>query len=232
MSSQGLIDLSKYVSVRLGSLGSVIGQPSLASHSSTEDEVPSNLSDSGASLWVGIVMQAIGLSSLLPSSIIWGETYMIMSSQIIALICWGLSLAELVARPDLFAILLSSPSTSGLFQGGSAESFGYNESRLLAVCVLVASLMCTGVFLCVFFIARRQGNRFKDPCPQASGYELANQDETIPAAGNPIGDEEDGLIEETLEDEDDFEVSSNNVNEKERRGLMRLRSSSGENELA
>ena len=88
------------------------------------------------------------------------------------------------------------------------------------------------MFLCVFFIARRQGNRFKDPCPQASGYELANQDEIIPAAGNPNGDEEDGLIEETLEDEDDFEVSSNNVNEKERRGLMRLRSSSGENELA
>ena len=76
---------------------------------------------------------------------------MIMSSQIVALICWGLSLAELVARPDLFAILLSSPSTSGLFQGGSTEAFGYNESRLLAVCVLVASLMCTGRFYMIKF---------------------------------------------------------------------------------
>ena len=86
--------------------------------------------------------------------------------------------------------------------------------------------------MCVFFIARRQGNRFKDPCPQASGYELANQDEITPAAGNHIGDEEDGLVEENLEDEDDFEVTSSNVKEKEHRGLMRLRSSSGENELA
>ena len=72
MSSQGLIDLSKYVSVRLGSLGSVIGQPSLGSHSSTEDEVPSNLSDSGASLWVGIVMQAV-------SSIIYFPTFFKLS---------------------------------------------------------------------------------------------------------------------------------------------------------
>ena len=86
----------------------------------------------------------IGLSSLLPSSIIWGDSYMVMSSQMIALICWGLSLAELVARPDLFAILLSSPTSSGLFQGGSSEAFGYKESRLLAVCVLVAAVMCTG----------------------------------------------------------------------------------------
>ena len=69
---------------------------------------------------------------------------MIMSSQTVALICWGLSLAELVARPDLFAILLSSESTTGLFQGGSSESFGYKESRLLAICVLVAATMCTG----------------------------------------------------------------------------------------
>ena len=71
---------------------------------------------------------------------------MIMSSQIMALICWGLSLAELVARPDLFAMLLSSPSTSGLFQGGLGETFGYKESRLLAICVLIAATMCTGTY--------------------------------------------------------------------------------------
>ena len=98
----------------------------------------------------------IGLSSLLPSSIIWGDSYMVMSSQMIALICWGLSLAELVARPDLFAILLSSPTSSGLFQGGSSEAFGYKESRLLAVCVLVAAVMCTGkwrrIDLCTEYI--------------------------------------------------------------------------------
>ena len=72
---------------------------------------------------------------------------MIMSSQIIALVCWGLSLAELVARPDLFAILLASSSTSGLFQSGSSETFGHKESRLLAICVLVAATMCTGNIL-------------------------------------------------------------------------------------
>ena len=71
---------------------------------------------------------------------------MIMSSQIIALVCWGLSLAELVARPDLFAILLASSSTSGLFQSGSSETFGHKESRLLAICVLVAATMCTGTY--------------------------------------------------------------------------------------
>ena len=93
-----------------------------------------------------IYVLQIGLSSLLPSSIVWGESYMIMSSQTVALICWGLSLAELVARPDLFAILLSSESTTGLFQGGSSEAFGYKESRLLAICVLVAATLCTGKY--------------------------------------------------------------------------------------
>ena len=87
-----------------------------------------------------------------------------------------------------------------------------------------------GLFLCAFCIARRQGNRFKDSCPQASGYELANQDEMTPAAGGFDGDDEDILVEEILEDEDDFEVSSGNLNEQNEtgRGLMRLRSSSGE----
>ena len=69
---------------------------------------------------------------------------MIMSSQIMALLCWGLSLAELVARPDLFTMLMSSPSASGLFEGGVGGTFGYKESRLLAICVLVAATMCTG----------------------------------------------------------------------------------------
>ena len=53
MSSQGLIDLSKYVSVRLYS--------SLGSLSSRGEDVPSHLSDSGVSLWVGIVMQAVSI---------------------------------------------------------------------------------------------------------------------------------------------------------------------------
>ena len=91
------------------------------------------------------------------------------------------------------------------------------------------------MFLCAFLIARRHGNRFKDPCPQASGYELANQDELTPAAGNFNGDDDDIIIEETLEDEDDFEVSSGSLSGQgeEGRGLMRLRSSSGgEEQLA
>ena len=59
MSSQGLIDLSKYVSARLYS--------SLGSLSSKEGDVPSHLSDSGVSLWVGIVMQAVSNINYLPS---------------------------------------------------------------------------------------------------------------------------------------------------------------------
>lgn len=95
----------------------------------------------------------------------------------------------------------------------------------------------SGLFLCIFFIARRQGDRFKDSYPQASGYELANQDEMSPASGHHNGDDEDALVEETLEDEDDFEISSsNNISGngggKDHRGLMRLRSSSGENDFA
>merc|ERR1712150_125609 len=189
VSSQGLIDFSKMLSIATKtSLGP------LNFEENTENQVPTTLSDGQASLWIGIVMQAIGLSSLLPSSIVWGESYMVMSSQTVALICWGLSLAELVARPDLFAILLSSDSTSGLFQGASSEEFGYKESRLLAICVLVAATMCTGLFLCIFFIARRQGDRFKDSHPQASGYELANQDEMSPASGHHNNEDDEDTL--------------------------------------
>ena len=58
-----------------------------------------------------------------------------------------------------------------------------------------------------------------------------------PASGHNNGDDEDGLVEENLEDEDDFEISStNNLSgdrgAKDHRGLMRLRSSSGENDFA
>ena len=89
------------------------------------------------------------------------------------------------------------------------------------------------MYLCAFLIARRQGNRLKGPCPQASGYELANQDEMSPAAGND--DDEEALVEENLEDEDDFEVSAATMtgHGRENQSLMRLRSSSGgEDELA
>ena len=92
--------------------------------------------------------------------------------------------------------------------------------------------------MCIFFIARRQGDRFKDSHPQASGYELANQDEMSPASGHHNNeDDEDALVEETLEEDDDFEISSSHLTSsggkgKEHRGLMRLRSSSGENDLA
>merc|ERR1712150_459076 len=149
VSSQGLIDFSKMLSIATKtSLGP------LNFEENNENQVPTTLSDGQASLWIGIVMQAIGLSSLLPSSIVWGESYMVMSSQTVALICWGLSLAELVARPDLFAIL----------------------------------------FLCIFFIARRQGDRFKDSHPQASGYELANQDEMSPASGHHNNEDDEDTL--------------------------------------
>ena len=100
-------------------------------------------------------MQAVGLSSLLPSSLVWGESHMLMSGQVMALVCWGLSLAELVARPDLFAILMSSSSSpipssasssSGLGVGlmGGGETFSHKESRLLAFGVFGAASMCSG----------------------------------------------------------------------------------------
>ena len=78
----------------------------------------------------------------------WGESYMIMSSQVMALVCWGLSLAELVARPDLFAVLMSSSSSSsGAFEGSSGETFGHRESRLLAIGVFGAVTMCSGTYI-------------------------------------------------------------------------------------
>ena len=102
-------------------------------------------------------------------------------------------------------------------------------------CILF--IFCKGLFLCVFLIARRHGNRLKEQNPQASGYELANQDELSPAAGNENSNEDDdnGLVDEILEDEDDFEVSAGACEEQNGAGrrLMRLRSSSGgEDELA
>ena len=102
-------------------------------------------------------------------------------------------------------------------------------------CIL--SICCKGLFLCIFLIARRHGKRLKEQNPQASGYELANQDELSPAAGNGNSNEDDDnvLVDEALEDEDDFEVTAGAFEEQTGAGrrLMRLRSSSGgEDEVA
>ena len=45
----------------------------------------------------------------------------------------------------------------------------------LGLAMVGATTLATGLFTCVFLLARRHGSRFSRP--QASGYELASQDD-------------------------------------------------------
>ncbi len=57
--------------------------------------------DTGA-VWVGLVVQALGLAGLLPASVIWAESYMAMTPKTVAFLCSGMAGAELVV-PHIFA---------------------------------------------------------------------------------------------------------------------------------
>merc|ERR1712223_851449 len=107
-----------------------------------------------------------------PPSLVWGEAYVLMSSQAVAMVCWGLALAELMVPYSMKLLSIDTQTWLGLVMVGSTA-------------------LATGLFTCVFLLARRHGSRFSRP--QASGYELARQDD---------------LVQELLEDDDDdFEVS-------------------------
>lgn len=96
------------------------------------------------------------MSSLLPTSLVWGEAYVFMSSQVVSLILCGLALGEL-AIPQLFTRLTVEAQT------------------WLGFAMLGTTTLSLGLFVCVFLMAKRHGSRFSRP--QCSGYELANQDD-------------------------------------------------------
>lgn len=111
---------------------------------------------SATAVWAGVILQAVGLSTLLPTSLVWGEAYVLMSSQAVAIVCWGLALGELMV-PHIMTLLTIEAQT------------------WLGLAMLGATTLCAGLFTCVFLMARRHGSRFSRP--QSSGYELASQDE-------------------------------------------------------
>ena len=100
----------------------------------------------------------IGLATLLPTSLVWGEAYVLMSSQVVAMVCWGLALAELMVPYSMKLLSIDTQTWLGLAMVGTTA-------------------LATGLFTCVFLLARRHGSRFSRP--QASGYELARQDDLV-----------------------------------------------------
>jgi len=108
---------------------------------------------SAAAVWAGVILQAVGLATLLPTTLVWGEAYVLMSSHVVAIVCWGLALAELMVPYSMKLLSLDMQSWLGLAMVG-------------------ATTLSAGLFTCVFLLARRHGSRFSRP--QASGYELAN----------------------------------------------------------
>ena len=105
-----------------------------------------------------IIIFQIGLATLLPSSLVWGEAYVLMSSQVVAMVCWGLALAELMVPYSMKLLSIDTQTWLGLAMVGTTA-------------------LATGLFTCVFLLARRHGSRFSRP--QASGYELARQDDLV-----------------------------------------------------
>ena len=98
----------------------------------------------------------VGLATLLPTTLVWGEAYVLMSSHVVAIVCWGPALAELMVPYSMKLLSLDMQSWLGLAMVG-------------------ATTLSAGLFTCVFLLARRHGSRFSRP--QASGYELACQDD-------------------------------------------------------
>lgn len=111
---------------------------------------------SAAAVWAGVILQAIGLATLLPTTLVWGEAYVLMSSHVVAMVCWGLALAELMVPYSMKLLFLDTQTWLGMAMIG-------------------ATILSAGLFTCVFLLARRHGSRFSRP--QSSGYELACQDD-------------------------------------------------------
>ena len=98
----------------------------------------------------------MGLATLLPTTLVWGEAYVLMSSHVVAMVCWGLALAELMVPYSMKLLFLDTQTWLGMAMIG-------------------ATILSAGLFTCVFLLARRHGSRFSRP--QSSGYELACQDD-------------------------------------------------------
>jgi len=49
---------------------------------------------SAGAVWAGVIMQSVGLSSLLPTSLVWGEAYVAMTPWTIAFVCSGTAMGE------------------------------------------------------------------------------------------------------------------------------------------
>ena len=79
-----------------------------------------------------------------------------MSSHVVAIVCWGLALGELMVPYSMKLLSVDMQAWLGLAMVG-------------------ATVLSAGLFTCVFLLARRHGSRFSRP--QASGYELACQDD-------------------------------------------------------
>ena len=79
-----------------------------------------------------------------------------MSSHVVAMVCWGLALAELMVPYSMKLLFLDTQTWLGMAMIG-------------------ATILSAGLFTCVFLLARRHGSRFSRP--QSSGYELACQDD-------------------------------------------------------
>ena len=113
-----------------------------------------------------------------------------MSSHVVAMVCWGLALAELMVPYSMKLLFLDTQTWLGMAMIG-------------------ATILSAGLFTCVFLLARRHGSRFSRP--QSSGYELACQDDLNQVYLNiEIRRQPSNLfsfIQELLEDDDDFEVA-------------------------
>ena len=82
----------------------------------------------------------MGLSTLLPTSLQWGEIYIVMNPQVVAGICWGLSLSELMI-----------PNLLNLFNDQAMAWLGFT--------MLGTTFLCLGLFLCGFLIARKHEHK-------------------------------------------------------------------------
>ena len=55
----------------------------------------------------------VGLATLLPTTLVWGEAYVLMSSHVVAIVCWGLALAELMVPYSMKLLSLDMQSWLG-----------------------------------------------------------------------------------------------------------------------
>ena len=92
-----------------------------------------------------------------PLSLVWAESYVLMSSQVVSVVCAGMALGEL-AVPQLLARLTIEAQT------------------WLGFAMLGATFLCIGLFVCILLLARRHSRYTRIP-HLGAGYELARQED-------------------------------------------------------